>query len=98
MDIQQLLALFTFVLVSTASPGPNNIMLMTSGANIGFLRTVPHMLGIVFGFSFMVLLVGVGLMGLFQLYPVLHQVLNLACIAYLFYLALKIARAQPGST
>lgn len=97
MDIQQLLALFTFVLVSTASPGPNNIMLMTSGANIGFLRTVPHMLGIVFGFSFMVLLVGVGLMGLFQLYPVLHQVLNLACIAYLFYLALKIARAQPGS-
>lgn len=97
MDIQQLLALFTFVLVSTASPGPNNIMLMTSGANIGFLRTVPHMLGIVFGFSFMVLLVGVGLMGLFQLYPVLHQVLNIACIAYLFYLALKIARAQPGS-
>ncbi|MCF7352924.1 LysE family translocator [Vibrio sp. CK2-1] len=97
MDIQQLLALFTFVLVSTASPGPNNIMLMTSGANIGFLRTVPHMLGVVFGFSFMVLLVGVGLMGLFQLYPVLHQVLNIACIAYLFYLALKIARAQPGS-
>ncbi|MGO2497949.1 MAG: LysE family translocator [Vibrio litoralis] len=97
MDIQQLLALFTFVLVSTASPGPNNIMLMTSGANIGFLRTVPHMLGIVFGFSFMVLLVGVGLMGLFQLYPVLHQVLNIACISYLFYLALKIARAQPGS-
>lgn len=72
-------------------------MLMTSGANIGFLRTVPHMLGVVFGFSFMVLLVGVGLMGLFQLYPVLHQVLNIACIAYLFYLALKIARAQPGS-
>ncbi|TVO34938.1 LysE family translocator [Vibrio algivorus] len=97
MDIQQLLALFTFVLVSTASPGPNNIMLMTSGANIGFLRTVPHMLGVVFGFSFMVLLVGVGLMSLFQLYPVLHQVLNIACIAYLFYLALKIARAQPGS-
>ncbi|MGO2343353.1 LysE family translocator [Vibrio litoralis] len=97
MDIQQLLALFTFVLVSTASPGPNNIMLMTSGANIGFLRTIPHMLGIVFGFSFMVLLVGVGLMGLFQLYPVLHQVLNIACISYLFYLALKIARAQPGS-
>ncbi|MGV3002935.1 LysE family translocator [Vibrio sp. E150_018] len=97
MDIQQLIALFTFVLVSTASPGPNNIMLMTSGANIGFLRTVPHMLGVVFGFSFMVLLVGVGLMGLFQLYPVLHQVLNIACIAYLFYLALKIARAQPGS-
>lgn len=97
MDIQQLLALFTFVLVSTASPGPNNIMLMTSGANIGFLRTVPHMFGVVFGFSFMVLLVGVGLMGLFQLYPILHQVLNIACIAYLFYLALKIARAQPGS-
>ncbi|WP_089139390.1 LysE family translocator [Vibrio rumoiensis] len=98
MDIQQLLALFTFVLISTASPGPNNIMLMTSGANIGFLRTVPHMLGVVFGFSFMVLLVGLGLMSLFKLYPVLHQLLNIACITYLFYLAFKIARSQPGSS
>ena len=50
MELQQLFALFTFVLVSTASPGPNNIMLMTSGANIGFLRTIPHMLGVTFGF------------------------------------------------
>ena len=67
MELQQLFALFTFVLVSTASPGPNNIMLMTSGANIGFLRTIPHMLGVTFGFSFMVVLVGVGLMNVFSL-------------------------------
>lgn len=72
-------------------------MLMTSGANIGFLRTIPHMLGVTFGFSFMVVLVGVGLMNLFSLYPILHQLLNVVCIAYLFYLAWKIARSQPNN-
>lgn len=97
MGLQQLFALFMFALISTASPGPNNIMLMTSGANIGFLRTIPHMLGVTFGFSFMVVLVGVGLMNLFSLYPILHQLLNVVCIAYLFYLAWKIARSQPNN-
>lgn len=97
MELQQLFALFMFALISTASPGPNNIMLMTSGANIGFLRTIPHMLGVTFGFSFMVVLVGVGLMNLFSLYPILHQLLNVVCIAYLFYLAWKIARSQPNN-
>ncbi|UTV30315.1 LysE family translocator [Photobacterium atrarenae] len=97
MDYQHLLALASFAFVSTVSPGPNNIMLMASGANVGFLRTVPHMLGIVFGFSFMVILVGVGLMGVFTAYPVVHQILQVGCLLYLFYLAFKIARSRAGS-
>ncbi|MBB96807.1 MAG: hypothetical protein CML68_19690 [Rhodobacteraceae bacterium] len=87
------LALFAFV--SSITPGPNNLMLMASGANFGFRRTVPHMLGIGIGFTLMVLLVGVGLARVFTAFPVLHQVLKVVSIAYLLYLAWKIAHAAP---
>ncbi|MGF1703313.1 LysE family translocator [Photobacterium makurazakiensis] len=96
MEYQQIIALATFAFVSTASPGPNNIMLMTSGANVGFFKTIPHMLGIIFGFSFMVILVGVGLTGLFNAYPIIQQTLEVLCIAYLFYLAAKIALSKSN--
>ncbi len=85
------LALFAFV--SSITPGPNNLMLMASGANYGFRRTIPHMLGIGLGFTFMVLLVGAGLAQLFELLPATYTVLKAACIAYLVYLAWKIATA-----
>lgn len=85
------LALFAFV--SSITPGPNNLMLMASGANYGFRRTIPHMLGIGLGFTFMVLLVGAGLAQLFELLPATYTVLKAACIAYLIYLAWKIATA-----
>ncbi len=73
MEYQQIFALMAFAFGSTVSPGPNNIMLMTSGANVGFMRTIPHMLGIVLGFSLMVILVGIGLMGIFTAYPIAQQ-------------------------
>ncbi|GAM77868.1 transporter [Vibrio ishigakensis] len=53
MDLQHLLAIALFALASTGTPGPNNLMLMSSGANVGFKRTIPHMLGIMVGFSVM---------------------------------------------
>ncbi|MGO2508533.1 MAG: LysE family translocator [Vibrio hibernica] len=98
MELQQLIALLTFVLITTISPGPNNIMVMASGANIGFMRTIPHILGIIFGFSFMVIMVGVGLMRVFAFYPLLHLILNAFCITYLFYLAWKIAQSKSNNT
>ncbi|WP_339389808.1 LysE family translocator, partial [Vibrio neptunius] len=72
-------------------PGPNNIMLMTSGANVGYKRTLPHMSGVAFGFAFMVMLVGIGLTGIFEAYPVTHQILKYVSLTYLGYLAIKIA-------
>lgn len=96
MEYQQLIALATFAFASTATPGPNNIMLMTSGANVGFVRTIPHMLGITLGFSLMVLLVGAGIMGVFSAYPVVLQTLQIGCLIYLIYLAIKIARSRPN--
>lgn len=90
-DPQALMALTGFSVVSSITPGPNNLMLMTSGANYGLRRTLPHLLGVSIGFTLMVVLVGLGLAGLFHAYPVLHEVLRYLSIAYLLYLAWKIA-------
>ncbi|HAS6249465.1 TPA: LysE family translocator [Vibrio vulnificus] len=97
MELSQLSALALFAFVSTFTPGPNNIMLMTSGANVGFVRTIPHMLGITLGFAVMVMLIGVGLMGLFHSYPLSHQILKYLSLSYLVYLAAKIALSGKAS-
>jgi len=97
MELSQLSALALFAFVSTFTPGPNNIMLMTSGANVGFVRTIPHMLGITLGFAVMVMLIGVGLMGLFHSYPLSHQILKYLSLSYLVYLAAKIAFSGKAS-
>ena len=91
MDITQLSALVLFAFVSTFTPGPNNLMLMASGANVGFKKTIPHMFGITLGFGLMVFLVGIGLMSVFNAYPILHTVLKWVSFVYLGYLAFKIA-------
>ena len=97
MTYEILLGLTVFALVSSITPGPNNLMLMTSGANFGFRRTVPHMFGVALGFTFMVLLVGIGLVQIFAAYPVSYILLKVVSLAYLMYLAWKIATAVPPS-
>ncbi|WP_298569170.1 LysE family translocator [uncultured Aliiroseovarius sp.] len=98
MSIELLSAFVAFAFVSSITPGPNNLMLMASGANFGFRRSVPHMLGIGIGFTFMIVLVGVGLMTLFDLYPVSYTILKTGSVVYLLWLAWKIANAaQPGT-
>ena len=95
MDPALLLPLLGFALVSSITPGPNNLMLMASGANFGLRRTVPHMLGVVAGHSFMIAVVGLGLVGLFEAFPVLHMALTAVSVLYLLWLAWKIAHAAP---
>ncbi|MDK2761064.1 MAG: LysE family translocator [Sphingopyxis sp.] len=98
MNQSTLVALSAFALVSSITPGPNNMMLMASGANFGLRRTVPHALGVGVGFTLMITMVGVGLMGLFDLFPVLHIVLKVVSVAYLLWLAWKIANAGAPDT
>ena len=98
MNQTTLVALSAFALVSSITPGPNNLMLMSSGANFGLRRTVPHALGVGIGFTLMIVLVGVGLMGLFDLFPILNTVLKLVSVAYLLWLAWKIANAAAPDT
>lgn len=95
MSFDLIPALAAFALVSSITPGPNNLMLMASGANFGFARSIPHMLGIAIGFSVMVLLVGAGLVQVFDAYPISHQILKIVSVVYLLYLAWKIANAAP---
>ncbi len=95
MTLDLLTALVGFAFVTVITPGPNNLMLMTSGANFGFRRTVPHMLGIGLGFPTMVFLVGIGVMQVFDLWPTSYAVLKVVSVAYLLYLVWKIANAAP---
>ena len=90
-----LIALITFAFVSSVTPGPNNLMLMASGANYGFRRTLPHMVGISFGHAFMVVAVGVVLLDIFARFPVLNIVLKVLSAGYMLWLAWKIATAVP---
>lgn len=93
-----LTALIAFAFVSSITPGPNNLMLMASGVNFGLRRTVPHMLGVGIGFVLMVVLVGIGVLQVMAALPWLHQVLRVACMAYILWMAWKIARAgAPGT-
>lgn len=87
--------LATFALVTSITPGPNNLMLMASGANFGFRRTVPHMLGVALGFVFMAFLMGVGLAQVFAMWPATHDVLTILSLGYLLWLAWRIANAAP---
>lgn len=96
MNFELLAALVLFAFVGSVTPGPNNLMLMASGANFGVRRTLPHVAGIVLGFIVMVVLVGIGLVGIFEAHPASYEILRLFSIAYLTYLAWRIATATPG--
>jgi len=96
MTLDAFAALALFAFVSSATPGPNNLMLMASGANFGFRRTVPHMLGISVGFLVLMLGAGIGLVQIFDRFPVVYTLLLVASVAYLLWLAWKIANAAPA--
>ena len=86
-----IVALCTFCIVSTITPGPNNMMLMSSGATFGFRRTLPYLFGISIGCVAMVLLLGFGLAGVIGRLPWLYTLLHIVSTAYLLYLAWRIA-------
>ena len=98
MTIDLMTGLVMFSFVSSITPGPNNIMLMASGANHGFRLTIPHMLGVTLGFVFMVFIVGIGIVELFELVPTSYVVLKFVSVAYLLYLAWKIATTKTNSS
>lgn len=94
MTFEILTALVIFAFVSSITPGPNNLMLMSSGANFGFKLTLPHMLGVAVGFTLMIVLVGLGVIQIFDQFPVSYDILKTCSIAYLLYLAFKIATSK----
>jgi threonine/homoserine/homoserine lactone efflux protein len=89
----QFFALVVFAITSFFTPGPNNVMLLTSGVNHGFRRTVPHMAGVTIGYAVMTVLVAIGLGSVFHAHPRIHDVVEAIGVAYLLYLAYRIATA-----
>jgi threonine/homoserine/homoserine lactone efflux protein len=98
MTTDQLLALSVFAAVSSGTPGPNNLMILTSGVNFGMKRSIPHLMGITLGFCFMIFCVGMGLQTMFTVFPQLETVLRYGGTAYLLWLAWKIANSGPPSS
>lgn len=90
--------LVLFAAAVTLAPGPNVVLVTASGANFGFRRTIPQMLGITLGFGFMVVAAGLGLAGVVHAEPRLHTALKYVGAAYLAYLAWRIARTDAGSS
>lgn len=98
MSRDLLLALIAYSLVTSITPGPNNLMLLASGVNFGFRRTVPHIFGIGAGFLVLLLAVGLGLGALLVAFPQLHLGLKIAGGVYLLYLAYRIAMSRSLSS
>tara|TARA_B100001996_G_scaffold316750_1_gene259898 strand:- start:140 stop:730 length:591 start_codon:yes stop_codon:yes gene_type:complete len=87
----ELLSLSLFMLGTSCSPGPNNIVASYSGFNFGVIKTFPHMLGVIFGFTTMVCVLNFGLINIFKLYPLIQEILKISGSIFLIYLAYKIA-------
>ena len=97
MNAELLAGLAFFSFVSSITPGPNNLMVLVSGVNFGMRRTWPVVLGVCGGFTVMIALVGAGLIGVFNAYPLSYLVLKTLSICYLLFLAWKTATAAPPS-
>ena len=87
----EILSLSLFMLVTSCSPGPNNIVASHSGFNHGIKKTVPLMLGVIFGFTSMITIINFGLINVFKLYPVIQKILIFTGTIFLIYLAYKIS-------
>ena len=87
----EILSLFLFMIVTSCSPGPNNIVASYSGFNFGIIKTIPHMLGVILGFTFMVITLIFGLLNIFKIYPIIQTILKVGGTVFLVYLAYKIS-------
>ena len=96
MTYDLFIALFVFGGIAAFTPGPNNTLLVASGINFGFRRTLPLVMGVCIGFPLMIGCVGLGLGRIFENYPVIYQVMKYAGAAYMLWLAWKIATSKPS--
>jgi threonine/homoserine/homoserine lactone efflux protein len=96
MTYDQFIALFIFGGIAAFTPGPNNTLLMASGINFGFRRTLPLILGVCIGFPLMIGCIGFGLGKIFEIYPIIYTIMKYAGAIYMLWLAWKIATAKPS--
>lgn len=97
MSLELLPALCLFALVTSITPGPNNTMMLASGVNFGFTRSLPHIAGISIGFGVMTIATGLGLYALLESIPQAYTVMRYLGAAYMLWLAWKLANSGPVS-
>lgn len=98
MTLYAFLSFITYCFVTSVTPGPNNIMLISSGINFGFRKTIPHILGIGIGFGLMVALVGLGIGTILTTSPILFEIVKIIGIFYLLYLSYQIFKSDSVNT
>ena len=90
----EIISISLFWFVTAFTPGPNNIVASYSGFNFGVIKTMPHILGVILGFTTLVFLLTIGLINVFKLYPIIQEILRYLGTAFLVYLAYKISFSQ----
>ena len=93
----EILSLSLFMFVTSCSPGPNNVVASHSGFNHGIKKSVPLMLGVIFGFTTMLAIVNFGLINIFNIYPIIQKILIGTGTIFLIYLAYKISFSKSSN-
>ena len=92
----ELLSLSLFMFATSCSPGPNNILASYSGFNFGLIKTIPHMFGVIFGFTTLVVVMNIGLINVFKNFLIVQEILKYAGTIFLIYLAYKISFSKTS--
>ena len=92
----EILSLSLFMFVTSCSPGPNNVVASHSGFNHGIKKSIPLMLGVIFGFTTMLAIVNFGLINIFNIYPIIQKILIGTGTIFLIYLAYKISFSKSS--
>ena len=93
----EILSIALFWFVAAYTPGPNNVVASYSGFNFGITKTIPHILGVTFGFTSLVLFLSIGLINVFKLFPIIQVVMRYLGTLFLFYLSYKIAFSEVSN-
>lgn len=97
MTFDTFVAVLIFSIVMGFTPGPNNVMLASSGATYGVRRTWPHLMGVALGFPAMILVIGLGLASILLASAGLQLGMKIVSALYLLWLAFQIARSSSVS-
>ena len=93
----EILSLSLFMFVTSCSPGPNNVVASHSGFNHGIKKSIPLMLGVIFGFTTMLAVVNFGLINIFNIYPMIQKILIGTGTIFLIYLSYKISFSKSSN-
>jgi threonine/homoserine/homoserine lactone efflux protein len=93
MTAEQAIAFFLFAVIAAITPGPSNLILTSTGSAVGALRGLPSLFGVALGMGLMMFLVTFGLGSLVHDSPILYQALKWGGVAFLLWLAWRIATA-----